>query len=84
MKDIAGSKDPDQAKQQIKAVIQELAKMVDKSPASDLADDLRDAKVKIDGSTLSVTMKIPNKDLANALQKLIDMNEDDLEQLANK
>ena len=84
MKDIAGSKDPDQAKQMIKATLQELAKMVDKSPASDLADDLRDAKVKIDGNTLSVTMKIPNKDLASALQQLIDMNESDLEQLANK
>jgi hypothetical protein len=84
MKQLAGSSDPDQAKQAIKQALQEVAKMVDKSPASDLADDLRDAKVKLDGNTLSVTMKIPNKDLAKSLQNLIDMNESDLEQLANK
>ena len=84
LKDIAGTKDPDQAKTAIKQTLQQLAKMVDKSPAADLADDLRDAKVKIDGNTVSVTMKIPNKDLANALQQLVDMNENDLEQIANK
>ena len=84
MKQLAGSSDPDQAKAAIKQALQELAKVVDGSPAADLADDLRDAKVKLDGNTLSVTMKIPNKDLATSLQKLIDMNESDLEQLANK
>lgn len=76
--------DPDAAKKQIKQVIEELAKMVDSSPAADLADDLRAAKVKVDGDTVTISLKVPNKDLASSLQKLIDMKESDLEQLANK
>lgn len=76
--------DPDQAKIQIRKMLGALSKMLEGSPASDLADDVRDAKVKIDGNTVSVTMKVPNKDLASAMQKVIDMKESDLEQLGEK
>lgn len=74
--------DPDKAKTNLKKLIGMVADKLDQSPGSTLADDLRAAKITIDGKTVTIVMRLPNKDVATALQKVLDSSEQDLEKLA--
>jgi hypothetical protein len=67
----------------LKKVIEQAAAKVEKSPASAIADDIRDVKIKIDGHKITLTMKCSNKDLGKAISALADASEADLEKLGD-
>ncbi|MBI2391388.1 MAG: hypothetical protein HYV09_17490 [Deltaproteobacteria bacterium] len=50
-----------------------------KGPFKKIADDIGNAKVKVDGSKVTVTLTVPAKDLGDAITKAAEMSEDELE-----
>jgi hypothetical protein len=73
----------DDAEGKLKKVIAQAADKVEKSPMKDLADDIRDAKVKIDGHKITFSMKCSNKDLGKAIAAISEASESDLENLGD-
>ena len=71
--------DPDTFAKGVKDFVTKAADKLDGTPLEAIADDLRAVKVKVDGNTVTLTAKIPNKHLASVLKKVMDSSEQDLE-----
>jgi len=56
-----------------------LEKKLSKGPFKKIADDIGSAKVKVDGTKVTVTCTVPASDLGDALKKVADMDEDQID-----
>jgi hypothetical protein len=71
--------DPKQFKKNLESMRDALEKKLKKSPFKKIADDIGEAKIKVDGSKVTISWTLPEKDLADAINKAASMSEDDLE-----
>ncbi|MEO7093383.1 MAG: hypothetical protein ABI175_09040, partial [Polyangiales bacterium] len=71
--------DPDAFSKGIKDFVKNFAGKLDGTPLEAIADDLKDVKVKVDGSTVTITATIPSKHLGTALKKIMASSESELE-----
>ncbi|MEO7095884.1 MAG: hypothetical protein ABI175_21670, partial [Polyangiales bacterium] len=72
----------DEIKKEIKdKAIGAVADGLEKIPAKGLADDLRGAKITVDGGVIKGKATIKGKNLTKALDKLIEMDPDEIEKL---
>jgi len=71
--------DPQQFKKGAQAMLDKLESKLKKGPFKKIADDIGNAKIKVDGSKVTLTLSMPTSDLGDAIKKASDMSEDDLE-----
>jgi hypothetical protein len=71
--------DPKQFKKQFEAMRDQFETKLKKGPFKKIADDIGSAKIKVDGSKVTVTMTLPSSDLGDAIKKAADMDEDELQ-----
>lgn len=71
--------DPQQFKKQFEKMRDQFELKLKKGPFKKIADDIGNAKIKVDGSKVTVTLTLPASDLGDAIKKAADMSEDDLE-----
>jgi hypothetical protein len=69
---------PAQFKTEFKKMANQIADKLEKTPFKNLADDIRGAKIEIDGSKVTVTITSPASELALAIKTAAEASEDDL------
>jgi hypothetical protein len=71
--------DPDAFKKELKKIIAQGTSKLEGTPLAKIADDVKNAKITIDGKKLTIVAKIPQKDLASTLKKLMDASPEELQ-----
>jgi hypothetical protein len=71
--------DPAQFKKGAEAMRDKLEGKLKKGPFKKIADDIGNAKFKVDGSKVTVTLTLPASDLGDSIKKAADMSDDDLD-----
>jgi hypothetical protein len=71
--------DPAQFKKGFEAMRDKIEQKLSKGPFKKIADDIGNAKIKIDGTKLTITLTIPANDLGDSIKKAANLSEDELE-----
>lgn len=71
--------DPQQFKKQFEKMRDQLEGKLSKGPFKKIADDIGNAKIKVDGSKVTVTLTMPSADLGDSIKKAAAMKDDELE-----
>ncbi|GAC1313555.1 MAG: hypothetical protein NVSMB14_14620 [Isosphaeraceae bacterium] len=72
-------KDPAAFKTQFRQMLNQLADKIDKTPFKNLSDDVRGAKIEIDGRKVIVTVKLPSSELGLAIKTAAESSDSDLQ-----
>lgn len=72
---------PKEFKKQFEKMAGEIGKKLAKTPFKKIADDIGEAKIKVDGSKVTVTLTLPASDLGDAVKKAADSDPDELEKV---
>jgi hypothetical protein len=71
--------DPAQFKKQFEKMRDQLEGKLSKGPFKKIADDIGNAKIKVDGSKVTITLTVPASDLGDSIKKAASMKDDELE-----
>ncbi len=71
--------DPQTFKKQFEKMRDSLESKLKKGPFKKIADDIGNAKIKVDGSKVTVTLTMPSADLGDSIKKAAEMKDDELE-----
>lgn len=70
---------PQQFKKQFEKMRDQLESKLKKGPFKKIADDIGNAKIKVDEGVVTVTLTMPSSDLGDSIKKAAEMKDDELE-----
>jgi hypothetical protein len=71
--------DPKQFKKGAEAMRDQFEAKLKKGPFKKIADDIGKAKIKVEGSQVTISLTLPASDLGDSIKKAADMSEEDLD-----
>ena len=71
--------DPQQFKKQFEKMRDGIEAKLSKGPFKKIADDIGNAKIKVDGTKVTITLTIPASDLGDSIKKAANLGEDELD-----
>lgn len=75
--------DPQQFKKQFEKMRDAFETKLSKGPFKKIADDIGKAKIKVDGTKVTVTLTVPASDLGDSIKKAADLKEDELDKVVD-